>query len=219
MPVDRLLVFCEGQTEETFCNIVLEPHLRALGVHDVRPLLLPNKAGATARRFKGGWNSYAVARRFMRAVILEQGGPRTLFTTLFDLYAIPDDYPGLAAAPAQPPVARVAALERAMETDLAAEAGGRLYARLQLHEYEALLFSDLEAVVRAFPDSAAGVKSLRADIGSLEPEDVNERPEALQAGRADRPGPDGASQWGEDGARSTAVRLRSRRVLISGGRL
>ncbi|WP_312406087.1 AAA family ATPase [Brevundimonas sp.] len=43
--------------------------------------------------------------------------------------------------------------------------------------------------------------------------------EALQAGRADRPGPDGASQWGEDGARSTAVRLRSRRVLISGGRL
>lgn len=174
MAINRLLIFCEGQTEETFSNLVLEPHFRELGVHDVRPLLLPNKVGATSRRYKGGWNSYATARHFMRRVMLEQWHPTTVFTSLFDLYAIPEDFPGLAASPLGPPRDRIEALEQAMEADLAAEAAGRFFGRLQLHEYEALLLSDLGAVAHAFPDSVAGVTALRADIGGLQPEEVNE---------------------------------------------
>jgi hypothetical protein len=53
--VGRLYVFCEGQTEETFTNLVLAPHFASMFGATAYPLLLPNKKGApsAARRAAG----------------------------------------------------------------------------------------------------------------------------------------------------------------------
>lgn len=175
--VKRLYIFCEGQTEETFSNLVLEPHFRALGVYDVRPLLL--KRGG----HKGGWTSYAAARHFMVKLVLQQQNEETLFTTLFDLYALPTDFPGLASAPVGPALARVQALEQLMDLDLNS-AGARCFqGYLQLHEFEALLLSDCDAVEHAFPARKGAGAALRADIGHLAPEDVNEGPHTAPSKR------------------------------------
>lgn len=183
MAVTRLIIFCEGQTEEIFCNLVLEPHFRELGVVDVRPLLLPNKAGATARLHKGGWNSYVTARHFLRKVMLEQRGAGVWFTSLFDLYRLPNDFPAPAGAALLPARSRVEALEKAMERDLSDAASGQFIGRLQLHEFEALLYSDLDVVQRAFPDNLNAITALRTDIGALTPEEINERPETAPSKR------------------------------------
>ena len=176
MPTERLILFCEGQTEETFSNLVLEPYFRGLGVADVRPILLPNKPGATARRNKGGWVSYAKAKQFIVRFMRDQHNPRTWFSTLFDLYAIPEDFPGLAEAPGQPADLRVRLLERRFHEDIVTDDLHRFTAHLQLHEFEALLLSDCAAIGSAFPDNADGAAALKADLGDLTPEQVNEGP-------------------------------------------
>ena len=52
--VERLFVFCEGQTEETFTNIVLAPHFDAMFRATAYPLLLPTRKGAHDRRMGDG---------------------------------------------------------------------------------------------------------------------------------------------------------------------
>jgi hypothetical protein len=176
MPTERLILFCEGQTEETFSNLVLEPYFRSLGVADVKPILLPNRPGATARRNKGGWVSYAKAKQFIVRFMRVQHKPRTWFSTLFDLYAIPEGFPGLAEAPRQPADQKVRYLEQCFKEDIVTDHLHRFTPHLQLHEFEALLLSDCAAIGSAFPDNENGVASLTADIGELAPEQVNEGP-------------------------------------------
>ena len=190
MPVERLYIFCEGQTKENFCNEVLSPHFRVLGVADVRPLLFPNKPKSNLRLHKGGWIRYDLARRYMLRVMAEQHRPNTWFTTMVDLYAIPSDFPGLADAPVMPPRSRVQALERAMESDIRGTGYYRFTAHLQLHEYEALLLSDCAAIEAFFPAMVGLAEELRRDIGSLEPEDVDEGPMSAPSKRIIRHAPE-----------------------------
>ncbi len=88
--------------------------------------------------------SYAQAvtdLELLRKMKMDGEYERHVFTTMFDLYALPDDFPGYEAAKAiGEPYARVAALETAF-----AEAinDSRFIPYIQLHEFEALLFAVL----------------------------------------------------------------------------
>lgn len=171
--VRRLYVFCEGQTEETFANIVLAPHLQGFGTA-VHPLLLPNVKGAHARRHKGGWNSYRTARHFMHGVMEQYHSNQVWFTTAFDLYALPEDFP---PPPSPLPTAardKVTALEAAMAHDLITDRLWRFTPHLQLHEFEALLLADIALFGEEFPERADAVPALKADVAGLAPEDVND---------------------------------------------
>jgi hypothetical protein len=98
----------------------------------------------------------------------------TWFTTMLDLYAIPEDFPGLAAALSRPVRERVAALEGAFAADMASDHLWRFTPHLQLHEYEALLLVDVDLIGRRIPDEAAvGVPALTRDIAGSAPEDVD----------------------------------------------
>jgi hypothetical protein len=173
--VERLFVFCEGQTEETFANVVLAPYFMAFGAV-VRPLLLPNVKGAHSRRHKGGWNSYRIARHFMNGIIEEHHSGSVWFTTLFDYYALPGDYPQ-PATPA-PTTARDKAkgLEIAMARDLLTDSLWRFTPHLQLHEFEALLLADVQMLIAEFPDRSREVARLKAELAGLAPEEVNGGP-------------------------------------------
>src|SRR5262249_16387111 len=62
------------------------------------------------------------------------------FTTMFDLYALPDDFPGYTEARKRTdPYQRIAALEEAFRRDINHL---RFVPYIQLHEFEALLLSD-----------------------------------------------------------------------------
>ena len=88
--------------------------------------------------------SYAQAvtdLELLRKMKMDGEYERHVFTTMFDLYALPDDFPGYEAAKAiGEPYARVAALETAF-----AEAinDSRFIPYIQLHEFELCSFAVL----------------------------------------------------------------------------
>jgi hypothetical protein len=204
----RLYIFCEGPTEESFSNEVLGPHFRARGVF-VHPFPISNKRGSTSRRHKGGWVSYSSAKRFITLTMKQQHSADTWFTTMFDLYAIPDDFPGLAAAPIAPAAVRVAALETSFGNDIRTDQLWRFTPNLQLHEYEALLLAEPDAFSSFYPERAAGITALKQDVGLLAPEDVNEGRETAPSKRIIRHIPE------YDGAKVVAGTLVAATIGLS----
>ena len=67
---------------------------------------------------------------------------------MFDYYGLPGDWPGRQAAPALPYAGRANAVEQAIRDRIAAASGDdpriRFIPYVQMHEFEALLFSDPE---------------------------------------------------------------------------
>lgn len=131
----RVNILVEGQTEESFVRELLVPHLANFQVW-LTPRIIQ-----TSKGHKGGVVSYEKLKRQVRLWCLQDQGARV--TTLFDLYGLPSDFPGIANWKTnQPPQPQAAILE----ANLAADIGQpNLIPYLQLHEYEALLFSNLEA--------------------------------------------------------------------------
>ena len=87
--MDRLLVHVEGQTEETFVNQILAPHLYKFGYSNVSARLIGN---ARQRNRRGGilpWDSF-------RSDILNhiKQDPTCLMTTMVEYYGLPKTGPG-----------------------------------------------------------------------------------------------------------------------------
>ncbi len=98
-------------------------------------------------------------------------------TTLFDLYALPNDFPGYAEASVLLGGPRAVALEAAFAADVANFSVNRNFIpHVQLYEFEALLLSDTRAFTIFYPDRAEGIAKLGAEVAGLEPEEVNDGP-------------------------------------------
>lgn len=136
----RLYLFAEGQTELTFADKVLKPHLASLGLYLHPPVLIAH-ARKKGRVHRGGGRRYAPMKNDILRFLAQEKGADVFFTTMIDLYAISADAPGLAEADKlnHMPAQRVEALERAFAEDIKDD---RFVPYIQLHEYEAYLFSD-----------------------------------------------------------------------------
>jgi hypothetical protein len=106
-------------------------------------------------------------RKFILNTIKQRQGKNVYFTTLFDLYASPGNFPGKAenVRNAADPTPYVLALEQAFEHDINHH---RFIAHLQLHEYETMLFAEPEAFAIAFESCEEEIKLLKA-IAASEP--------------------------------------------------
>jgi hypothetical protein len=104
----RLIISVEGPTEQSFASQVLAPHLAGFGVDATARLLFTNRK----LRKRGGVRNYAKVSDDIRCLMQEQKDTAVRFTTMLDLYALPGDFPGFAAAASlHQAIARVAALE------------------------------------------------------------------------------------------------------------
>jgi hypothetical protein len=91
----RLHVVAEGQTEEEFVNTVLSLHLGAFDIStDVRCVETSRDRRGIHR---GGMLDYRRAKRDLTFWMREDRRADAFFTTMFDLYALPDDFPGFDA--------------------------------------------------------------------------------------------------------------------------
>lgn len=102
----RLHITAEGQTEERFVRRVLQPCLASMNIFvDARSVLTSRdkKAGLT---YRGGLIRYEKAKKDIMDWIKQDNNPECRFSTMFDLYALPDDFPGSREAAAiQSPIA------------------------------------------------------------------------------------------------------------------
>ncbi len=156
----RLYLFAEGQTEQTFADNVLKPHLARFGVYMKRPVLIAHarKKGTVHR---GGGRKYLPVRNdILRFTKQEKAHADVFFTTMIDLYALPSNFPGLDEAEKlrRNPFDRV----RFLEEQFAEDIGDRRFVPfLQLHEFEAYLFCGLECFRRFFDTADARIEALQ----------------------------------------------------------
>lgn len=164
----RLYITVEGQTERKFADEVLQPHLAHYSL-DVRTRVV-----VTNRKLgkRGGILDFARIRDDLGRLMREDGNDDALFTTMVDLYALPDEFPGWGEARTKAaPTERVAVLEAAFQ----AEMGDRRFLPyIQLHEFEALLYCDLSQLQCRIPNSDRAIAALSQEVAGLTPEEIDE---------------------------------------------
>jgi len=136
----RLYLFAEGRTEQTFADTVLKPHLAGTGVY-LHPPVLVAHAKRKGKVHRGGGRKYLPMKNDILRLLAQEKAGDVFFTTMIDLYAIQGDFPGLVEAEKlrHVPQERVVSLEKAFASDIGDR---RFLPYIQLHEYEAYLFSD-----------------------------------------------------------------------------
>jgi Domain of unknown function (DUF4276) len=177
----RLHVLAEGQTEESFVNEVLAPEL---GAHDIFADAHRITTGRRhGRLFRGGLTDYEHLARDLILWMKQDQHQESWFTTMIDLYRLPINFPGRGSVPLTVAAHdRVARLEAELSKDMIARLSDlpvsrRLIPYIQLHEFEALLFSDPSAFLEAYPGNQMAVerlKAIRAQFHS--PEEIDETP-------------------------------------------
>lgn len=171
--MSRVYVLAEGQTEEAFVNELLVDHYARQGCY-LTPIVVDTSPG-----HKGGVVSYAQVRPQIALLCRDAGA---YVTTLFDFYRLPRDFPGRAsAAYAGLPTAgdRIAFLEAQLGASIGC---ANFVPNLMLHEFEALLFTDVEAIAQWTDDDDA-LTPLHVVRAVTAPEDINEGPQTAPSKR------------------------------------
>lgn len=171
--MSRAYLLVEGQTEETFVRELLQPHYARMGLY-LTPIIVSTSPG-----HKGGVVSYAKVRPQIERLCKQDADAHV--STMFDLYALPSDFPGKSdlAWPRQGNGQQKASfIESHMAQDIGQE---NFIPNIMVHEYEALLFVQPER----FSDWADKdvVTALTAVRQKVAPEDINDDPRTAPSKR------------------------------------
>lgn len=183
----RLLVHVEGETEETFVNVLLGAHLASRGYENVSARIIGN---ARQRSRRGGIRPWVgVKKDIVRHLKEDQ---RCISTTMVDYYGLPSSgdkaWPGRATAASLSLADKAATVEDALLHDVSLELGSdfnssRFVPFVVMHEFEGLLFSDCVAFARGVgrPGIEAALQTIRDDFST--PEEIDDSPETAASKR------------------------------------
>lgn len=135
------------------------------------------------KEFRGGMTNYAKAKEdILRWLKEEQNNADMAFTTMFDYYALPDDFPGYEEASRElDPYAKVAVIEKTFAEDIN---DCRFIPYIQLHEFETLLFADPQKFEIEYFDKPEGIEQLCKIASAFEnPELINQGKETAPSKR------------------------------------
>lgn len=177
----RLHVIAEGRTEQRFVADVLAEHLVQFDVYADARCVLTGRDKRRARAFRGGMTSYRRAKNDIETWMKEDKDPKCFFTTMFDLYALPDDFPDFHLTRAErDPYERVCRLESAFLKDMASP---RFIPYIQMHEFEALIFSDLEKLALEYLGRQSEIARLARTMTGENPELIDDSPNTAPSKR------------------------------------
>jgi hypothetical protein len=145
--MNQVMISVEGQTEETFVREVLTEHLWNFDVN-ATPVLLTTKIVKQGNSFRGGITTYGKVRNDLRRMF--QNTNAVAFTTMYDLYKLPNDFPGYSTTPAGSCFDKAAYLEAEFQREINHP---RFRPYFQVHEFEALLFVNPVVTARMFPET------------------------------------------------------------------
>lgn len=174
----RVHVLVEGQTEETFVKGVLQAHFNG---HEI--YLYPRLIGKPGH--KGGIGEYPRARGDILATLKQE--THTFCTTMFDYYGMPNSWPQREVARQSPFPQKPTMIEQAVLADIANDLGdgfniARFIPYVQMHEFEALLFSEPQLLAAGLDMAdATRIQHIRDQFGS--PEEINDSPQTAPSKR------------------------------------
>jgi hypothetical protein len=171
--MSRVYLLVEGQTEETFVRELLQPHYARIGLYLTAIIV------STSPGYKGGVTSYAKVRPQIDRLCRQDANAHV--STMFDLYALPSDFPGKTSpewARQATGQQKAALIEACMMQDISHH---NFIPNLMVHEYESLLFVQPQRFA-AWADEAV-VQSLSLVRDTTAPEDINDHPHTAPAKR------------------------------------
>ena len=185
----RLLIHVEGETEETFVNEALAPHLSRFGYQKVSARLLGNSRNRDRRGGIKGWNA-------VRNDIIEhlKDDTECLATTMVDYYRLPKEgqraWPGRLEAGLKPFTEKGPIVQAALHADICAALGDNFNPRhfvpyVMMHEFEGLLFSDCERFADSIgrPELEGRFQAIRDAFST--PEEINDSPHTAPSKRVE----------------------------------
>jgi len=177
----RLHIIAEGQTEQGFVKNVLAPHLAKFSVFADARCVLTSKDSHLNKAYRGGMTSYLKAKQDIQDWLKEDKHPECRFTTMFDLYALPDNFPGYTEAMGFcDPYERI----RILEERLAEETADRRFIPyIQLHEFEALILADPQQLGQEYLEHDSQIQNLVKMVSGKNPELINDGPETAPSKR------------------------------------
>lgn len=171
----RLIIVCEGQTEQSFCQNVLSPYFLSKGIVVEAPTIKHSHGGIVP------WETL----KHQLVEHLHEGD--AVVTMLIDFYRIKDSYqfPGWEEAKTiKDSQDKMNGLFQDMLNDMPEELMNRFVPYIQLHEFEGLLFSDISAFRNNFIPAECDFDAIQLAIDEFEnPEDINNKPETAPSSR------------------------------------
>lgn len=142
-----LNILVEGQTEAKFVKEVLKPHLNPQGIYPKPYLVTTDRS----QNICGGSANYAKIKNEINRLWREKNSQPVMLTTMFDLYGLPTGFPNFDQAnKLSDPYLKVKYLEDSFAGDIDDH---RFIPYIQLHEFEALIFTDLRETYIYFPQN------------------------------------------------------------------
>ena len=183
----RIIALVEGKTEQTFVRDVLAEQLGEKGI-DIKASWV-GKPG-----HKGGVGEYHRAK--MDIIVFLKQDRDIICTTMFDYYGMPGSWPGRLQAKTEniPYEQKAHLIEDGLSKDIAEEMGqsfnpARFIPYIQMHEFEAILFSDVDILAEVLvtakePDMATVESGLRDIVEQFpNPEQINDDPASAPSKR------------------------------------
>lgn len=129
----RVYIVVEGQTEQEFVNSVISPYLQNFGILNVTPILI-----RTSRTGRGGMVSYSHLANTIKPLLMSEKNDY-IVTTFIDFFRLPHDMPHYGdSMKKSDKIEQIKSLEEAINVAIGDR---RFFSYIQLHEFEALLFS------------------------------------------------------------------------------
>jgi len=171
----RINIVTEGQTEETFANTVLVDHLQQFKIFDVRAHSITTSY-CKGRPYRGGFCKYDHLKKDVVHWLRQD--TNAYVTTMVDLYALPGDFPNREKfIHNSNPYTKVEMAEEELAKDIN---NPRFIPNIQLHEFEAALFSNVEQIHKSMIASGSTSSDLRKlqaiRAGFPSPEYINDNP-------------------------------------------
>lgn len=149
----RLIIICEGQTEQSFCNEIIAPYLKTKNNIDIQTPL-PKKS-------HGGIVKWEQLKKDIDKYLYSEN-KNTYVSTFIDYYGLHKglDYPQKDNPKSTKHVRDIVAeIEEGMRQDIAPEFRYRFIPYIQLHEFESLIFSKSDILEHNF--STNDIKDMR----------------------------------------------------------
>jgi len=163
----RLIIIVEGQTEKEFVNVILRPYFSTKGIFDISVF--------TIKQSGGGLSKYNHIKTNILNCIYQSN---TVITTLIDFYGLPGNFPNFGGvANIDNKLHKVEFLEKSMKEELENSQKNKFdnfLPYIQLHEFEALVFSSKESILNNFESNKIDMLEIEKIFREFDnPEEIN----------------------------------------------
>jgi hypothetical protein len=176
----RIIIICEGPTERAFCTTTLQPYLQGKGIIVQSPLI---------KRSRGGIVKWPILKREIEIYLKSDAA--AYLTTFIDYYGLypKHNFPNWnECEKIQDCGERMTAIENAMFCDISENMRYRFIPYIQLHEFEGLIFNNIDIFFEQIPkeDIVDKEELIRIFNDYDNPELINDKPETSPSHRLKR---------------------------------